>query len=303
MYWFIRHLSLELTAKEKIVYAEILQALHLVEANQSFASAAKDTERFKRMFPDSEIAKGYKQSSTKVAYTIKFGIKPYVSEILEKDMQGRPFVFHFDETTTSQVKKQYDGYVTYFSLTAGKVITQYCGSLFLGHCTAENLVDHFFEFMLKIKLCPTHCLSLGMDGPSVNLKFLRELLAELDKQKQTTLINVGTCTLHIVNNAFAKGMGYIDKQLDFDQLALDINFFFKLSAARREDLSKVEEITDVAHRNPLKHVQTRWLSIERVLVRLNEQYPNLRQYFLVDLPKMATFKGMCKSKFPMNNRK
>ena len=88
-----------------------------------------------------------------------------------------------------------------------------------------------------------------MDGPSVNLKFLRELLAELDKHKQTTLINVGTCTLHTVNNAFAKGMCYIDKQLDFDhQLALDINFFFKLSAARREDLSKVEEVTDMAHR-------------------------------------------------------
>ena len=85
-----------MTAKEKIADAEILQALHLVEANQSFASAAKDTELFKRMFPDSEIAKGYKQSSTKVAYTIEFGIKPYISEILEKDMQGRPFVFHFD---------------------------------------------------------------------------------------------------------------------------------------------------------------------------------------------------------------
>ena len=46
-----------LTQEESVVKAEILQALHYVECNCSFASAEKDSERFKAMFPDSDICK------------------------------------------------------------------------------------------------------------------------------------------------------------------------------------------------------------------------------------------------------
>ena len=44
--------------KEDILKAEILQALHMVEKNHSFASDKGDSDRFKLMFPDTTIAKG-----------------------------------------------------------------------------------------------------------------------------------------------------------------------------------------------------------------------------------------------------
>ena len=46
-----------LTQEEIFVKAEILKALQFVEWDFSFAIAAKDSERFKAMVPDSEIAK------------------------------------------------------------------------------------------------------------------------------------------------------------------------------------------------------------------------------------------------------
>ena len=46
-----------LTQEESIVKANILQALQYVECSYSFASAEKDSERFKALFPDSEIGK------------------------------------------------------------------------------------------------------------------------------------------------------------------------------------------------------------------------------------------------------
>ena len=58
--------SLVLSTKEAMMKAEILQALHMVEKNHSFASAKGDSDRFKLMFPDSTIAKGYQQSDSKV---------------------------------------------------------------------------------------------------------------------------------------------------------------------------------------------------------------------------------------------
>ena len=33
----------------------------------------------------------------------------------------------------------------------------------------------------------------------------------------------------------------------------------------------------------LKHVKTRWLSLERVLVRIIEQYKNLKEYFFTTI--------------------
>ena len=100
-----------LSVEELVTKAEILQALKTVESNYSFSSADGDNERFVLMFPDSEIAKSYCQSSTKIAYVIQHGIAPYLFDSIIANI--KPFSFMFDETTTSQVKKQFDGYVRF----------------------------------------------------------------------------------------------------------------------------------------------------------------------------------------------
>ena len=53
----------------------------------------------------------------------------------------------------------------------------------------------------------------------------------------------------------------------------------KHSSARRLDLKLVSEITDATVQYVLRHGQTRWLSIEKVLVRIIEEIDNLREYF------------------------
>ena len=85
----------------------------MVEKNHSFASAKRDCGRFKLMFPESAIAKGYQQSDSKVQYVIKYGIADHLKKQLIYDVKNTSYSFLFDETTNSQVKKQYDGYVIY----------------------------------------------------------------------------------------------------------------------------------------------------------------------------------------------
>ena len=60
--------------EEQVRKAEIIQALKSVKSNYSFVSASGDGERFKEMFPDSQITKEYKQNETKCKYTIQYGI-------------------------------------------------------------------------------------------------------------------------------------------------------------------------------------------------------------------------------------
>ena len=87
-------------------------------------------------------------SKTKVDYIIKHGISPIVDHYIQ-DFKSTPFVFKFDETTTLQTKKkkkQYDGYVQYWSAEKNVVIFVYCGSVFVGHCLAKDLLHHFNTF-------------------------------------------------------------------------------------------------------------------------------------------------------------
>ena len=128
-------------------------------------------------------------SKTKVNYVIKHGLSPYVKELYINDFIGTPFVFKFDETTTIQTKKQYDGYVQYWSPEQNLITSVYCGSIFVGHCTAKDLIHHFNQIGQEMKWKTDLLLQIGMDGPSVNIKFEKDLATEINELYGVSHIN------------------------------------------------------------------------------------------------------------------
>ena len=56
-------------------------------------------------------------------------------------------------------------------------------------------------------------------------------------------LNIGTCPLHIVHNSFCKGVAAL--KFDVDQCALDIHFFFKLSAGRIADYKSIGAVANI----------------------------------------------------------
>ena len=104
----------QINLQQLIAKAEVIQALHVVESNQSFRATYKDSERFREQFPDSKIAAGYSMHGDKTRYIIVYGIAPFVKDFIIHDAKGKCFTYKFDETTTSKVEKQCDGYITHF---------------------------------------------------------------------------------------------------------------------------------------------------------------------------------------------
>ena len=92
------------TTKDQILNAEISHAPNMVDKNHSFSSANGDSDRLKKMFPDSQIAAKYSQEETKSKYVVQFGLAPFVK----------------DELITG-VQKQYDGYVRFFQRNYAKL--------------------------------------------------------------------------------------------------------------------------------------------------------------------------------------
>ena len=126
--------------------------------------------------------------------------------------------------------------------------------MFLGNCTCDDLVDHFFEFVRDLGLDISLLLHLKIDGPNVNKSFKSKLAEELQKRGATYFLDVGTCSMLIANNAFLEGIKCLKDNVNVDQFAIDLHFFFKLSSARREDYRGVSELTDVTTHYVIKHL-------------------------------------------------
>ena len=102
--------------------------------------------------------------------------------------------------------------------------------MFFGHCTADDLVDHFFEFVRDLGLDFKLLLALGINDPNVNKSYKSKLAEEPQKRGATHFLDVGTCSIHIVNNAFVEGIKCLKDNVIVDPFAIDLHFFF-----RRED--------------------------------------------------------------------
>lgn len=67
----------------------------------------------------------------------------------------------------------------------------------------------------------------------MNLKFEKDLVAELKQVYGKEILDIGTGSLHPVHTAYCKGLKSIG--FDYDKFATELHFF-KHSAARREDI-------------------------------------------------------------------
>ena len=135
------------------------------------------------------------------------------------------------------------------------------------HCPAEKLLEHFLEFTGKINLDLKLMFHIGMDRPSVNLKF-EDILKSSPHIKSlgTTILSTETCPLHIVHNVFRAEVNALD--FNIDSFIFDVNFFFKLSAARTVDYKQRQEFTDVISHFIQKHSSTRWVTLRKICVKV-----------------------------------
>jgi hypothetical protein len=130
------------------------------------------------MFPDSDIARQIKLQRTKVAYTINFGLAQYFfRELLDLCSSCDHYVLGFDESLNKVVEKgQIDLFIRFWDTNSNQVCTRYYASSFMGHATAADLTS--FQEATK-DLSFSKLLQISMDGPNVNKKFLKDLIAEL----------------------------------------------------------------------------------------------------------------------------
>ena len=137
-----------------------------------------------------------------------------------------PYSLHFDETTSSQVKKQMDLTLRYWSPTHNEVWVNLYTSLFFGHAEGAKVAGRIYEVLKKDDLPVQKLCTLIRDGPNVNKTIFRKLeeVIKADYPDFGGFVDLGSCILHQVHNAFAKGMEEYGK--DIGQLCTDVHSLF-----------------------------------------------------------------------------
>ena len=161
--------------RDETLKAEILWLTKTACGNFSLRSTDKIGDLFREMFPDSKIVANFSLSRTSASYMISEGLSPYFTRKMIQDLlkSNLPFSLHFDETTNTQVKKQVDLILRYWSPTHEEVWITYYTSLFFGHAEGEKVAQKMFEKLLNDQIPVDRMVSLIRDGPNVNKTIFR----------------------------------------------------------------------------------------------------------------------------------
>ena len=85
-----------------------------------------------------------------------------------------------------------------------KVEMRYWNSNFLGHAAHRDLLSHFLNSIKDID--KSNIIQVSMDGPSVNMKFYTNLVETQEETQLPDLIDIGTCSLHVIHGALKIGI-------------------------------------------------------------------------------------------------
>ncbi|XP_067234025.1 uncharacterized protein [Chanodichthys erythropterus] len=264
--------------------AEVLWVLRTVSRHQSYTLNDDIHTVFQAMFPDSECVSAFSCGRDKTAYLARFGIAPYVKKELVARINQGNFVIMFDESMNRATNsKQLDLHVRHWvtdQTGTHHVQSRYLGSQFMGHSTAEDLLEHFKECTKDLNL--RNMISLSMDGPSVNWKFVNLLQQEHGVQfGGVQLIIVGSCGLHTLHNAFKSGF----EVWQIQKVLKSLHYLFHNAPARREDFTSSTSSTTF----PLPFCGHRWLENLPTVQRAIEIWPAIEKF--VDQVKSKVVKN------------
>ena len=101
--------------------------------------------------------------------------------------------------------------------------------------------------------------------------------------RKETLVDLGTCNVHTLHNAFLQG--FLQLGENASNLISSVHDYFITFPARWENFEKIQEELGLPFHQFLRHVDSRWLTIEPAAERVSEQFTALEEYYFQFIPK------------------
>ena len=131
-----------------------------------------------------------------------------------------------------------------------------------------------------------------VDNANVNLGKYNSILTRVKLQNPSIYFNGYQC--HVVHNTSSAAAKAFNAETGFDveDLLVDIYYWFDYSTKRKCKLVEYTDFCDQEYRKIIKHVNMRWLSLEKVITRTLLHYQSLKTHFLSEDESVARFKRL-----------
>ena len=269
--------------------AEIVWTIRTVLLHNSNRSCDGLPKLFQCMFPDSKIAKIFSLGRTKCGYYTNFGIAPYLKDTLISKVKAAPFyALSYDESLNRVFQEeQMDIHLRYFNEETQMVESRYFDSPFVKRPNSDNLHNELLNSLSVVDV--GKLIQISMDGPNVNWDVLKKHSQHREEGEMTSLVQLGSCGLHIVHGALKTGMK--ESGWNIDKILHAMWKIFDESPARR-DIYIRETTCDVF---PLHFCKTRWVEDGPVAGRAIELWTSVTKVIKYWL-------SCCKSSRPQKNK-
>lgn len=257
--------------------AEAFLSLYIAE-HSSILSVDHLGMLVKKVFKDSKAAENFCLHRTKCAAIITNILEPHFKSQLLSDIEGSPYSLIIDESTDISVNKYLGLVIIYYSKIKNKTVSTFLDLAFLESATAQAIVDTIFKTLDKFQLKPEKMVCIGTDNASVMVGRNSGVYTKL-KEKCPHIILI-RCVCHSLQLATSFATKeHLPRALEF-LVAESYNWFARSSSRQIQYKTVYNLINDDT--DPLKLLQcstTRWLSIERAVKRILDQWLELKTHF------------------------
>jgi len=229
------------------------------------------SELFPKLFPDSEIAKGYASKRTKCSALVDNVLAVNFRKELLKDLhQAQYYSLIIDESTDISTESVMAIVVKYFDINRQSIATHLLSLPVLKGESAEQLFG-----ILSNDLNLSNCVGFAADTTNVMFGGQNSVVSRL-KEKNPNLILV-KCVCHSLSLAVSHATKLLPKTLE--QLIRECSSYFSHSSKKLRDQRDFQEFIQSQQQRLLKLHDIRWLSLSACVLRILEQWKALHLYF------------------------
>ena len=270
----LRNLFKQSPIEQSVTRAEVLFANFIAEHNLPFLLADHFTHLTRAMFPDSQIAKAFRSAHTKTTCIVTGALNPYFSKPVFTACQENPFSILCDEGTDHD-DKNFAILVRLWDDQLCKPVTRFLDMPVCNIGTAEKLFEAI-DTALNVRNIPwSNVVGFESDTTNVMIGKHNSILSRI-KQRQPNVFSQG-CVCHLSNLCLLAGVKALP--IDIDDFFVDLFYYFDKSSKRKEEFHEFQEFTGTKELKIIKHCKTRWLSLDKAVKRVLQQWCALHAYF------------------------
>lgn len=278
--------------------AEVKVAVSMVEHNVPFAVADHFSPLLKECFQDSQIAQSFKSARTKMSCIINEAVAPHFRNELVTKMRSNPFTLITDGSSDNGCGKMNPLTVRIYDSDLNKVVHRFldmCPTSEQSCGSAETIFNKMNEALRKNDIPWGNCVSLSVDNAPVDMGSRDSIATWVHQENANTYIH--GCPCHIIHKtAKQAGKAFLEVcGFDPEDLAVDVGYWFKGNTNAEGYLTEFSELHGKDYMEVLMHMSVRWLSLEKCLTRILQQYDSLAEYFKSSDNKQTRFRRLVES--------